>query len=278
MADRLSMYDTIFVAELNAVTPSRLPCGNCDQKVSVVVTHVVMGHAAGANQFEAVVPGLRRLDPRGWGAGLSIEAHRRYLILSRDKRDAKSAFESPESVVMLDPDEDTVADLELILRDRGLRVGQQVASVAATLSDPVRLRSYFLAGYVGELLHLGSEEETTPLVQAISTMGWALFSNTGNLGLLAQLQELEADPAFSIAARERFRESLIQLAAVALATMPAEDARIVASQFVPAIGSSPGGELALRSALHTLVQDSPHRLTTAQKERAQEWLRVLSPQ
>ncbi len=296
LPDRFSGYDTIFVAQIEDIKPDdgcstsrllprRWPL--CAGKTTTLVTHVLKGNASVPTEFEAVIPPWDRfgLDRRGWAVAPEVVPHRQYMIIARSAKDLKAAFQSPEAVLPLHDDEDTVEDVELILRDTALTVEEKIAHLVKTLVGSKTQRSAFLAGYAIDLLDHGSESETSALFQTIEDIGGRSFSNSGEWTLLFGLWELSQEPQRRPAIRDRTYRVFVRTVALSLVTMPDHVRQgeqpepgegEVRRKFVPIIRGTAEGETALRAAFQSLTSDSEHRLTSVQKGRAREWLRILN--
>jgi hypothetical protein len=116
-----------------------------------------------------------------------VGSGQRYLILAGRRAGIPGAVENPMDLELLDGSSDPVGDVELLLGISSLPFAQQEQAVAAAVSNPPAPHSEVLAGYIMALLRSASEEETAPLVTALSAAPPEAFQGKAREALLAYL-------------------------------------------------------------------------------------------
>jgi hypothetical protein len=119
--------------------------------------------------------------------GRSLQPGLQYLIFFNSKKSLPEMFASPSSTMQTTAEEDTVADVELILRSQLLSVRQQAAAAAQAIVRSGVPHSSFLSEYLATLLRVGNDADTVDLFQAIENSTDLALSANAMSGLLFQL-------------------------------------------------------------------------------------------
>jgi hypothetical protein len=290
--DRFSQYATIFVAYLDTMRPvaeckNPLPDLLCRQDTTVRVTRILKGRDRQVPiEFEAVLPPPTPLgfisQPQGWQTETQIKANRSYLIFSKEQKQLKLSFETPEAVFLLQDNEDAAGDIALILGGSAVSLQDQISRVVGAISAGGKSRSIFLAQHASDLLKFGSESETAALSQTIENAGEDTFSSMAKQTLLFRLRELSSDPDRRAGNQKHLWHLLVALTASYLIGgpdhpiegEPSSDSEVQKSVWV--IRTSANGDSEFRAALEALGHSSKRRLTSQQEARVPEWLQILN--
>jgi hypothetical protein len=192
----MSQYRTIFLAEILQVHPP----GNVANRDGTLRTAVraravrVLRNADDqrltADEFDAAIVQSQTVRPFGrpstW-TGRKIEAGLKYLVFTNARDGLVPAFQTPEIILAITDQEETLADADLILGLGTESIRQQAEAVATVLAHPSKFRSVLMAEFIASLLAMGSASDTAGLRDALEDNLDAAFSNRVQGTLLVRL-------------------------------------------------------------------------------------------
>ncbi len=192
-------HQTIFVAEVEDAQNAPPPYVSQWTDVRVRVSRILKdGRHIG---LEPSVFEVRILHPMSVSAAngsfwtnRQITTGQKYVIFSDSTKGLREMFEMPNSGELLTEEADPIADTEMILNTRGMRISEQSRNAALALRSS-RKHSWILARYITAILAAGYESETNELAQALETDEGALsFSDDAKITILADLSIEFTDP------------------------------------------------------------------------------------
>ena len=299
----LTRFATIVLTEIGSAQPGEGCSGPllssfghvCKTKVHVRLVRIFKDSdhlGLAPSQFEAEI--LQHtggyFETYRW-TGQQLKIGQQYLITS-DKNTLPDLFESPAGVVLVTQKEDTLGDVDLILRSASLPLREQASAVTMALTDPVKPHGSFLSNYVAAVLQAGSDAETVALAEAIESSTESAFSDMGKSSLLYQLWVQSSESAKP---RDNLFRTFVTMTARYLLVEPEQrnvdlpDLRVaILHNYLPFILGSERARSALRTALLPTVRSQvrkralelveDNRLPADQRAGLRELLAVLGTQ